>query len=223
MPAARSYSQFCGLARALDVVGDRWSLLIVRELLISPARYGELYQFLAGAATNLLADRLRGLENSGVIERRLDVERGCVVYALTEWGEGLREPVEALVRWSAPLVAAGRGQDAFNARWLVLALQAIAGDRTSPRPVAIGIAVDGAELTLRRDKTGTSVTLGFAPRPATVLSADPETVFSLAAGVISVRDAVTAGGVEGDPRELAAVFASTATPPPPSGSGLAIP
>ena len=65
---SRSYGQYCGLARALDVVGDRWNLLIVRQLVIAPARYRELVEGLPGVATNLLADRLRDLETAGVIE-----------------------------------------------------------------------------------------------------------------------------------------------------------
>src|SRR5215204_5707727 len=100
---SRSYGQYCGLARALDVVGDRWNLLIVRQLLIGPARYGELHVGLPGVATNLLVDRLRDLELAGVIERR-SAANGGVTYALTEWGTELRQPIEGLIRWSTPLM-----------------------------------------------------------------------------------------------------------------------
>lgn len=82
----RSYGQYCGLARSLEVVGDRWNLLIVRQLLIAPARYRDLVNGLPGIATNLLADRLRDLESSGVIERRLAGEGSAVEYSLTPWG-----------------------------------------------------------------------------------------------------------------------------------------
>ena len=121
---ARSYGQYCGLARALDAVGDRWSLLIVRELLPGPMRYSELVASLDGIATNLLADRLRSLESSGVIERRLGQTSG-VVYALTPWGGQLREAIDALIRWSIPLMASGRGGDVFQPRWLAVALEAL--------------------------------------------------------------------------------------------------
>src|SRR5690625_6913914 len=97
---SRDYGQYCGLARALDVVGDRWNLLIVRQLLMAPARYGELRDGLPGIATNLLTDRLRDLENAGVLERRLSDGGSAISYALTEWGAQLREPIYALVRWS---------------------------------------------------------------------------------------------------------------------------
>src|SRR5919198_3861323 len=119
--SARSYGQYCGLARVLDAVGDRWSLLIVRELLPGPMRYSELVASLGGIATNLLADRLRSLESSGVIERRLGQTSG-VIYALTPWGSELREAIGALVRWSSPLMVSGRGGDAFQPRWLAVAL-----------------------------------------------------------------------------------------------------
>src|SRR5215218_994013 len=106
--ASRSYAQYCGLARSLDTIGDRWSLLIVRELLLGPLRYSQLKATLGGIATNLLADRLRSLETSGVIERQLG-DPGGVVYVLTPWGAQLREPVESLIRWSTPLMISGPG------------------------------------------------------------------------------------------------------------------
>lgn len=110
--SARSYGQFCGLARSLDVVGDRWSLLVVRELLPGPMRYGELGASLGGIATNLLADRLRSLESRGVIERR-PVPTGGVVYALTPRGGELREAVEALIE-AEPEVALGLAAGAIS-------------------------------------------------------------------------------------------------------------
>src|SRR5256885_16808506 len=111
----RSYGQFCGLARALDVVGDRWSLLIVRELLVGPMRYGELVASLGGIATNLLADRLRSLESAGVIERRLGQTSGAV-YALTPGGRELPERVEPPIGWGFPLWAGAPARDPTHPR-----------------------------------------------------------------------------------------------------------
>lgn len=130
----RSYGQYCGLARALDAVGDRWSLLIVRELLTGPQRYHELLAGLPGIATNLLATRLRTLESSGVVERRISTRANAIAYALTPWGAQLREPVEALMRWSAPLMVSGRGGDTFQAHWLANALQALLRPGTAAEP-----------------------------------------------------------------------------------------
>ncbi len=95
----RSYGQLCAAAVALDVVGDRWSLLVVRELLEGPRRWTDLRAGLPGVAKNLLADRLRDLEAAGVLERTPE-ER----YALTPRGEALRPVLDALVLWGAPLV-----------------------------------------------------------------------------------------------------------------------
>src|SRR5207302_8801855 len=121
----RSYRQYCGLARALDVVGDRWNLLIVRQLLVAPARYRELLEGLPGVATNLLADRLRELETAGVVERRMAEDSNAIMYALTPWGAQLREPIESLIRWSRPLMARVPERDSFCADWLVVALPAL--------------------------------------------------------------------------------------------------
>src|SRR5947209_15574377 len=104
----RSYGQYCTFARGLDVVGDRWVLLIVRELLDGPRRYNELLAGLPGIATNLLADRLRQMVEAGVLERR-----DGSAYALTPWGEGLRDVVYALGRWARPLMGELKRDDEF--------------------------------------------------------------------------------------------------------------
>jgi DNA-binding HxlR family transcriptional regulator len=208
---ARSYAQFCGLARALDVVGERWTLLVVRELLIGPARYGELAAALPGVASNLLADRLRTLVASGVVERRLDDAGGHVVYALTPWGEGLREAVEALVRWSAPLMAPGPADDAFDARWLSVALRALLHGRRSRSRVAVGVETAGATLLVQVGRDGTVVTLDPEALPPTVLRADPDVVLGLAAGALPLEDALERGELEGDRGALAAVFPGRTT------------
>src|SRR4030081_2233289 len=118
---SRSYGQYCGLARALDVVGDRWNLLIVRQLLLAPARYRELLDGLPGVATNLLTDRLRDLEAAGVVERRRAEDTTAIASALPPGGAELREPIEGLIRWSAPLMVRGPDGDRFRAEWLVVA------------------------------------------------------------------------------------------------------
>jgi DNA-binding HxlR family transcriptional regulator len=203
--SARSYGQFCGLARALDVVGDRWNLLIVRELLVGPMRYGELVASLGGIATNLLAERLRSLESAGVIERRLGQTSG-VVYALTPWGGELREAVEALIRWSFPLMVSGPGGDPMQPRWLALALEALLRGRTAKRPTELGIDAAGLFMTLRLDKDGPHVTLQPDRRADTILEADPAIVLGLAAGALSYEEVQSQARVHGDPRALTTVL-----------------
>ncbi|MGV0781713.1 winged helix-turn-helix transcriptional regulator [Mycolicibacterium sp. XJ775] len=200
---SRSYGQFCGLARSLDVVGDRWTLLIVRELLPGAMRYGELKASLAGIATNLLAERLRTMETNGIVERRLD-DTG-VVYGLTPWGAALREPMEALGRWGVPLLATGRGEDEFRPRWLTLALPALLLGVTATPAVELGIETDGFLMTLRIDETGPSA---FVPndRPGAVLTASPDSVVGLAVGAITVDQALADGAFQGDVKMLRSVF-----------------
>jgi DNA-binding HxlR family transcriptional regulator len=206
--AGRSYGQYCGLARALDVMGGRWSLLIVRELLVGPARYGELLAGLPGIATNLLAERLRELEEAGVIRRQLDTDSNAVAYALTPWGSELRATIDSLVSWSSPLMVSGpRDDDSFRTHWLAVALESLMRDRRTKVPATVGVEVDGTLVTVGVDETGLSITLAGDVRPKTVLRADPAIVLGLAAGMLTVDQAVAAGELHGTKKALNAVFA----------------
>ena len=204
---SRSYGQYCGLARALDVVGDRWNLLIVRELLIAPARYRELLDGLPGVATNLLSDRLRDLETAGVVERRLAEEGNAIAYALTPWGAELREPVEGLIRWSTPLMTRGPGGDHFRAEWLILPLSALlAGKAPARRSSTVGIAVDGHLLQVRTTRSGIAVSPHDGRDLDAVVRADASIVLGLAAGVLGLDDTRGLVDIEGDEAAVRAVF-----------------
>lgn len=204
----RSYGQFCGLARALDIVGDRWNLLIVRELLPGPLRYSELKAFLPGVASNLLAERLRTMEEAGVVERVLG-DAG-VLYGLTRWGTELKEPMEALGRWGVPLLAAGQGDDEFRPRWLILALPAILNGRTAAPPVEVGFEVESLLIVLRIDEDGPSARIGDDQRPETVLVAEADIVVGLVAGTLTVDQALDAGELRGDADALRRAFVKDA-------------
>lgn len=197
---SRNYGQYCGLARALDVVGDRWNLLIVRQLLIAPARYRQLADGLPGIATNLLAARLRDLEKHSVIERRLDEDGANVLYALTAWGAQLREPIESLIRWSAPLMMPGPGGDHFRAEWLVVALPALlAGREPSEHTTTVGIAAEGGVVQILATPTGTTVSSHDGRNLDAVITADPPWILGLAAGALTldnIRDVVHVDGEE---------------------------
>lgn len=207
----RGYGQYCGLARSLEVVGDRWNLLIVRQLLIAPGRYRDLIAGLPGIATNLLADRLRDLESAGVVERRLGTEGSAVEYALTPWGAELRSPIEGLIRWSTPLMIRGPEGDAFHHEWLSLAVPALLGARVKVRTSsALGLAIGDPPLQLNAARTGFEVVpLDGRALDATV-RAEPECILGLAAGALSLDDARTFGLVEidGDEAVVRAVFAA---------------
>jgi DNA-binding HxlR family transcriptional regulator len=120
----RTYHQHCGLARALDVVGERWTLLIVRDLLLGPRRYGELLAGLDGITTNLLAKRLREMAAAGLVEkRRLASPASGDVYALTEAGRALEPAVMELARWGGRLLATPRRGDRFDIGWALLSMK----------------------------------------------------------------------------------------------------
>lgn len=206
----RSYGQYCGLARALEVVGDRWNLLIVRQLLIGPARYRDLIDGLPGIATNLLADRLRELETAGVLERRLAGQGSVVEYALTPWGAELRQPIEGLIRWSTPLMVRGPEGDAFRPEWLALALPALLDTRVADRPTTtIGLDI-GQPFQLRSTPTGFDVTPQDGRPLDATLRATPPALLGLAAGAFTLTDARTLGllEIEGDEAAIRAAFAA---------------
>jgi len=117
----RSYKQNCALARAEDVIGDRWTLLMTRDLLISPRRFNELLESLQGMGTNLLASRLKALEADGLIERQ-DVTRK---YALTQRGWALEPAILALIRWGLTHGPENQPGDHHRDDWDLLALKAL--------------------------------------------------------------------------------------------------
>src|SRR4029450_10233398 len=136
----RSYDQYCAVARALDIVGDRWALLVVRELLLRRrCRYKDLQDGLPGISTNVLTERLRDLVDAGVV-RRVDPSPPIArpLYELTARGTELAPVLHALGTWGAALMAAPQGDDAFRGHWLAFPISRLAGsaahDPHPPRP-----------------------------------------------------------------------------------------
>ncbi|WP_156622901.1 winged helix-turn-helix transcriptional regulator [Mycobacterium sp. 1164966.3] len=119
----RSYSQYCGLARALDLVGERWMLLIVRDLAIRPRRFGEILDGLPGLGTSLLSERLKNLEDDEIVERAISGRgRGGVVYRLTARGQALARALQPLAAWGATFLDPTKG-DKFSPDWLFFAVR----------------------------------------------------------------------------------------------------
>ncbi|MGH4032963.1 winged helix-turn-helix transcriptional regulator [Actinomycetota bacterium Odt1-20B] len=122
-PSRRSYDQYCAAARALDAVGDRWTLLVVRELLVGPRRYTDLHADLPGVSTDVLASRLKDMEREGLVTRRkLPPPAAASVYELTGRGRELLPVLQALGTWGAPALAERRDTDAVRAHWFALPL-----------------------------------------------------------------------------------------------------
>ncbi len=156
--SSRSYKQICGVARALDLLGDRWTLLIVRELLLGPKRFSALAEALDGIGPNLLSKRLRDLGRTGVIESvELAPPAAVSAYALTEMGEGLRGPVDSLALWGFRLLDGPTEYAAGNmsrGSWLASTLAAAssrAGAWAEQPQVTINFDVDGDRFVLRTD------------------------------------------------------------------------
>ena len=196
----RSYGQYCALARGLDIVGDRWSLLIVRELLDGPRRYNELLDRLRGIATNLLTERLRTLEAAGVVARQDDRE-----YALTPWGQGLREVVYAFARWAAPLMARPAGDDEFRGSWLTHPINVLfeGVDRRRPR-LTVEVDIGDEPMTVESSAGRVRAVPGRAAAPDIVLSGAPDGIVGLLAGRLDPGRAARRGvRVRGDASRLA--------------------
>jgi DNA-binding HxlR family transcriptional regulator len=199
---SKSYAQYCPIAHALDLVGERWSLLIVRELLHDGAlRYSDLHARLEGCGTNILASRLKALEKGGVVRRRrLDPPAASWVYELTEYGEGLRSVLHVLAHWGARSLRPPARAGDLEEGWLHGAL-CIALPSTDARlEFHIGdevASVDGGE-----------VVDGPLENPDAVISGDPAAFY----GLLVDRD-LEAISIEGDAEVVRALLA--ALPPVP--------
>lgn len=155
MVSRRQYGQFCPLAKALDILGERWTLLIVRELLVGPRRYTDLRDALPGLATDLLAARLRDLQGAGVLDRReVPPPTPATVYQLTERGVALRPVIRELSLWGRPLLAEP-GDDHVPDSALLLGLEAaFRPERANGFDVVFALDVSGRQVTVRvHDRT----------------------------------------------------------------------
>lgn len=194
----RSYDQFCAAARALDSVGDRWTLLIVRELLAGPRRYTDLHADLPGVSTDVLASRLRDMEQGGLAtRRRLPPPAAASVYELTARGHALMPVLAALAEWGAPALAERRPTDAVRAHWFALpllrALDGLAHAGT------VEVHLDEGEFHVRAggDEGGAAVYGdGPAARADARIALDVEVCLELARGGLTLAEAVAGGRVE---------------------------
>lgn len=134
----RTYGQYCGIAKALDTVGDRWTLLIVRELLaLGPCRHTDLRNGLPGIASNLLVDRLRELEEAGLIHREAAPPPvATTLFSLTERGRTLEPVLRELSRWGVPLLREPGGNDTFRTHWLDMPARALTDHRPDQPAIA---------------------------------------------------------------------------------------
>lgn len=188
----RKFDQYCPVAHALSLVGERWSLLIVRELLHGPKRYTDLTHGLPGIGTNILAARLRDLEEAGVVRKRtLPPPAASTVYELTEYGAGLKEALYALARWGARTIGPPGPDDELYPEWGVNALPALF-DAEAARGLTetYVLVVDGDAFTARVVNGALDASIGTAEDADVVVETDMETFFALASGELAPRTAV---------------------------------
>ncbi len=195
----KSYREFCTVARALDVVGERWALLVVRELLLGPRRYTDLLEGLPGIGTNSLAARLRELEAAGVVERkRLPPPAPATVYELTERGRALRPVLDELARWGLADLGPPSGDEAVESRWFILGLAATispdVGLEGTTFELHIGDEVYG--MTARDGRF--DATHGPPARPTATIRNEPGSLFALAMGRATLDAIAKNARIEGD-------------------------
>jgi DNA-binding HxlR family transcriptional regulator len=228
----RSYGQYCSVAKALDVVGDRWTLLIIRELLLQgPCRYTDLRNGLPGIATNLLADRLHELEAAGLVSREEAAPPvATTLFQLTEAGAGLEPSLEALGAWGIRYMAEPAEGDEFRSHWFTFPVELFLHDadpdgpplsielrpasqvgsqtasqtasRAAARPAVVEVA--GGEVRTR---------LGSAASPDLILEGSPRLILGLLGAYLTAADAEALGlAITGDPAILRRVQPQTPDP-----------
>lgn len=204
--ARRSYAQFCSLATALDVVGERWTLLIVRELMLGPRRFTDLLDGLPGIGRNLLAARLRHLEAEGLARRAtLPPPAASQVYELTDDGRALGPVMAELGRWGVQRIGQRRPEQTFRPAWGMFPLSYMA-DREAARDLdeTWEFRIDDATFTLRVTDGRVMPRSGPAEAPDLVVHMDTETLAGLFSGTLPPLEALGAGRIraEGSPEAL---------------------
>lgn len=194
--APRTYNQYCSLARALDIVGERWTLLIVRELLSGPKRFKDLQQALAGIGANLLSTRLKEMEGNGLVVKGVLPPPGVAsVYELTEHGRKLEETLMALIRWGIPLLAEPqRPGELFMPHWLLQGmLSAFNAAEAKGISETYEFHVNGEIFHATVDGGKACGDMGKAYRPALVWKSDSENFMALGFRTMTPEQAVEKG------------------------------
>jgi len=195
--ANRSYGQYCGLALTLDRIGDRWTLLIVRELLPGPARFGELHQALPGIATNLLSRRLRDLEEAGLLERTtLPAPANVPVYELTALGRGLGPAVREISLWGVRFMEDAEFRRPANPRSMIMGMSVLA----STLPLegldsTLHLLVDGYDISIVIDGEKAAFSLGAPTEPDALIETDYEPLVAVVNGRATPDELIADGQI----------------------------
>lgn len=198
------YEQYCALARVTDVVGNRWTLLILRELRPGPRRFTDLVEGLPGISRKLLSERLRDLERDGIVARtELPPPAARHVYELTDDGRDLSTALIPLAAWGARRLGERRAEETFRPRWSAVGMAFLA-DRDAAKGVSetYQYVVGDAVFHFIVDDGSIELRDGRADDPAVVVTTDEETWADIAGGKVSPSSAARAGTliVTGDRR-----------------------
>jgi DNA-binding HxlR family transcriptional regulator len=210
----RSYGQYCSVARALDVIGDRWTPLIIRELLLRGAcRYTDLKNGLPGIATNLLADRLRELEAAGLITREeAPPPVATTLVRLTEAGASLEPVIRALASWGIRFMAEPVADDEFRPQWFAYPVEEFLRDRDPGGPPAtIELRTPSGPAVIEVAGGAVSARTGTAAAPGLILTGGPQAILAVLTGKLTVASAAGLGlEVSGDTGILRRVLPDSA-------------
>lgn len=212
----RSYNQYCSLAYALDVVGERWTLLIVRELMLGPRRFADLITNLPGIGRNLLTARLRHLEEHGLVRRStLPPPAASRVYELTPEGSALGPAMLELSKWGVQRLARPRRSDTFRPAWAMFALSYTADPESAAGlQETYEFRIDEDTFHLVVDDGRVEPHSGAAVNPDAVFEMSERTILELMSGSLMATDALAANKVRfaGNPEALTHALAILAGP-----------
>ena len=194
---AKRIDQYCPVVHALSLVGERWSLLIVRELLRGPKRYTDIEHGLPGIPSNILSSRLRDLEAGGVVEKRkLPPPAASTVYELTQYGRGLEAPMHALARWGARSLGPPKPEDELYEDWGLNALRAVFNpERAKGLTATLVLKIDDDAFTAYVRDGALETECGAAADADLVVETDKETFFFLCSRELEPIEALAAGRV----------------------------
>jgi DNA-binding HxlR family transcriptional regulator len=205
MSGKRTYGDSCGIARALDVIGERWALLVVRDLLLGPKRFTDLRDGLPKVGPDILTQRLRELADAGLVGRRkLDPPAGAWVYELTDRGRELEPVILALGRWGAA-APFPEGEPPLGPDSMALALKTVFESAKAGRGATYELELDGQPFTVRVGGGELALERGRAPEADARIATDPQTLTKLLWRGLELAEAERSGTVSvvGDRRAVA--------------------
>jgi DNA-binding HxlR family transcriptional regulator len=217
-PLMRSYAQLCGIATGLDLIGDRWTLLVIRDLLLGPLRFGDLADGLPGIGSNTLTVRLKVLEETNVIARHAaPLPARGIVYELTDYGRELEPILMALGRWGARSMGRLPENTTSRSRWLVAAMLAFRDESARVTPSTTwALQLSDDTFAVRAEDHLVTIAAGAPTEPDAVVRTSDDTLYRLLTGQLGAKEALNEGSIEvdGQSRALTTLLALFRFPAP---------